>query len=246
MSEILVVREKDVFTETLIENGFSVVNFPTIKTEAVSDLSELESFIARIETFDGVFTTSSAATEIVLTKLIKTGKVFAGKFYVLGKRSADLLKKSGYEYFYSQEATTAEEFLKLIPEENLRNKKFLFARGNRSLRVVPETLCNQSEIVETVVYRTTEAETDAGKIVEIKEKLARGKFVAACFFSPSGVEEFLKKFENFSQNEIKIAAIGRTTARFVESQKLRVDLVAAKPTAKAFANELSDYLRKEI
>jgi uroporphyrinogen-III synthase len=47
MREILVIREKDVFTSILIENGFSVLNFPTIKTETVSDLSELDGLLKK-------------------------------------------------------------------------------------------------------------------------------------------------------------------------------------------------------
>ncbi len=82
MREILVIRETDVFTSTLIENGFSVTNFPVIKTKTLSDLSELESFIAEIENFDGIFITSSKAAEIVSAKLSKTEKDFNGKFFV--------------------------------------------------------------------------------------------------------------------------------------------------------------------
>ncbi len=246
MSKILVIREKDVFTSILIENGFSVANFPVIKTEMVSDLSELENLIAEIETFDGIFITSSKAAEIVSAKLSEKAKKFKGKFYVLGKRSNDLLKESGYETFYSKRATTAERLLEAIPKEELKNKKFLFPCGNRSLRIVPEILGRIAEIVETIVYQTIEVETDESELLEIKEKFERGKFDAICFFSPSGVEGFLKKFEDFSQGKIKIAAIGQTTARYVEENNLRVDFVAEKPTAKDFANELTSYLRKKI
>ncbi|HXG85135.1 MAG TPA: uroporphyrinogen-III synthase [Pyrinomonadaceae bacterium] len=242
MSEILVIREKDVFAQVLIENGFLVTNFPTIKTETVSDLSELEGFIAEIETFDGIFITSSKAAEIVSAKLSETGKDFNGKFYVLGKRSGDLLKKFGYETFFSERATTAEELLQLIPKEELKNKRFLFPRGNRSLRVVPEMLLNIAEVFETIVYQTTEIETDKAILLVIKEKFERGKFDAICFFSPSGVEEFLKKFESFSQGEMIIAVIGQTTARCVEENNLRVDFISAKPNAKDFAFELTDFL----
>lgn len=242
MREILVIREKDVFTQVLIENGFLVTNFPTIKTETVSDLSELEDFVAEIENFDGIFITSSKAAEIVSAKLSETGKDFNGKFYVLGKRSRDLLTKPNHEIFFSKNATTAKELIEAIPKEDLKNKRFLFPRGNRSLRVVPEMLRDIAEVVETIVYRTTEIETDKAILLEIKEKFERGKFDAICFFSPSGVKEFLKKFESFSQGEIKIAIIGKTTARCVEENKLRVDFVAAKPIAKDFAFELTDFL----
>ena len=242
MTEILVIREKDVFTKTLIENGFAVTNFPTIKTETVPDLSELEKIIAEIETFDGVFITSLKAAEIVAAKLGETGKDFNGRFYVLGKRSRDLLNKSGCRVFFNENATTAETLLKLIPAEELKNKRFLFPCGNRSLRVVPETLRNVSEVVETIVYRTTEIETSETELFGLKEKCERGQIDVICFFSPSGVEGFLNKFEDFKQREIKIAAIGETTARFISENNLRVDFISAKPAAKDFAFELINFL----
>lgn len=246
MSEILVVREKDVFTRILVENGYSVSNFPVIKTEPLADLSELENFIARIEFFDGIFITSSKAAEIVLAKLGESAEKFNGRFYVLGKRSRDLLSKSGHEIFFSEEAATAKELLEAIPKAELKDKKFLFPRGNRSLRIVPATLRNIAEVFETIVYQTTEIETDKAQLLEIKEKFERGKIEVICFFSPSGVEEFLKKIDGFSQGEIKIAAIGQTTAQCVEENNLRVDFISGKPSAKDFANELISYLRKEI
>lgn len=243
LAEILVIREKDVFSSILIEQGFSVTNFPTIKTEPLSDLSELENHLAKIETFDGIFVTSAKATKIVLAKLNEMRKTFYGKFFVLGKRSDDLLKKSGYKTFFSEQATTANELLELIPKEELKNKRFLFPRGTRSLQTVPEMLGGLAEVVETIIYQTIEAEASDKKLIEIKENFSRGKIAAICFFSPSGVENFLEKFGNFSQGEIKIAAIGKTTARFAESRNLRTDFVSAKTTAKGFALELINYLR---
>ncbi len=246
MREILVIRPKDVFSRILIDSGFSVTNFPTINTETLADLSELETYLAEIETFDGIFITSSKAAEIVAAKLAETEKVFAGKFYVLGKRSRDLLNKSDCEVFFSENATTAEKLLDAIPKEELKNKRFLFPRGDLSLRTVPETLQNVAEVVETVVYRTIETDASVEKIGEIKEKFERDKISAVCFFSPSGVESFLRKFENFSQSKIKIAAIGKTTARFIKEKNLRVDFVSAKTSAADFAAEFTSYLRKEI
>src|SRR5690349_6722748 len=119
-AEILVIREKDRFSEILIESGFSVISFPVIKTIPLEDLSELENYLAEIESFDGIFITSSNAAEIVLEKLNKSRKDFQGKFYVLGKRSDVLLKNAGFKTFCSEQATTAEELLKLIPMAELQ------------------------------------------------------------------------------------------------------------------------------
>jgi len=241
--QILVIRQPDVFSSILIEQGFSVINLPLIKTEAVSDLTELENYLAEIENFDGIFITSAKAAEIFAAKFREAQRDFRGIFYVLGKRSADLLKYLGHGVFSGFYANTAEELLEIISQKELENKRFLFPRGNRSLRVIPETLQGIAKVAETIVYQTFDLEPDEKELFEIEEKLECGIITAVCFFSPSGVEGFLENFKDFSQKEIKIAAIGKTTARFAEEKKLRVDFVSTKPAAEDFAAELVSYLR---
>lgn len=241
--EILVAREKDAFSLILTERGFSVINLPLVKTEPVDDLSELENHLENLDRFDGIFITSARAAEIFLAKA--ENKSFVGKFYVLGKRSRNLLEAAGYKLSSSDAAKTAAQLLDAIPKAELENKKFLFLGGNRSLRVVPDALKDVAEVTEVIVYRTVAVEQNENELVEIKEKFACGEIIAVCFFSPSGAKEFVKNFENFSQVETKIAAIGETTARFVEANNFRVDFVAEKPTAKNFAEDLIEYLRNK-
>lgn len=221
-----------------------MTNLPTIKTEAVSDLAELDRAVAEIENFDGIFVTSRKAAEVFLKGF--GGKSFGGKFYVLGKKANDLLESAGFETFFNENAKTVVELLDSIPKEVIIGKKFLFLRGNRSLRVIPARLEGIAEVRETVVYQTIKADFDKEKFDSIKRKLNDRKITTVCFFSPSGAEEFLAKFENFSQNDIKIATIGSTTANFIEENDLRVDFIAAKPSAKIFANGLAEYLRSSF
>lgn len=244
--EILVIREKDRFSSILIERGFSAINFPTIKTEPLADLSELENQLAEIENFDGIFITSSKAAEIVFEKLKESGKSFSGKFYVLGKRSAEILKNSGGKIFHSEQATSAEELLELIPQNELQGKKILFPCGNQSLRIIPEKLKTVAEVREVVVYNTAAAKTDGKQSFEISRKIKNGEISAVCFFSPSGVAGFLKIFPDFSKTKIKIAAIGKTTARCLEENDLSADFISAKPNAEDFAFEFINYLKEEL
>lgn len=244
-SEILVVREKDQFSRFLIEQNFSVVNLPLIKTVPLADLSELERCLENLDRFDGIFITSSKAAEVFLEKSRAVNKSFGGKFYALGKRSGELLKAANCKTFSTDGAKTAAQLLRLIPAEELKDKNFLVLRGNRSLRLIPDALAAVAKIQEAIVYQTVAIEQSRETLNEIKEKLARGEIRAICFFSPSGAEEFLKRFENFSQREVKIAAIGETTARFVKANDLRVDFVAANPTARNFAIDLIEYLRNK-
>jgi uroporphyrinogen-III synthase len=157
-----------------------------------------------------------------------------------------LIIEAGFETFFSENAATAEEMLKAIPQSEIEGKSFLFPCGNRSLRVIPEKLKGVANVREVVVYKTVATDFDEMLSDKIKEKLDSQKFAAICFFSPSGVEGFLEKFPQFCQNKIKLATIGTTTAKRAAEKNLRVDFIPAKPTAEVFANGLAQYLRKEI
>ncbi len=58
------------------------------------------------------------------------------------------------------------------------------------------------------------------------------------------MEGFLKRFEGFSQCKIKIAVIGKTTARCAEENNLKVDFISASPAANDFAKGLVKFLFK--
>lgn len=245
-TEILVVRDCDLFSSILIEQGFSVINFPTIKTEQIADYAELDKVVTEIETFDGIFITSPNAAAPFLERLNKTKKIYCGKIYVLGKRTSKLFKTAGIEIYFREDAANAAELLNSIPKNELKGKKFLYLRGNRSLQIIPETLEDFAEVKELIVYKTSATEADAKQSNKIKEKLRNKKIAAVCFFSPSGVEGFLENFAEFEQDKTKIAAIGETTARFIEDRNLRIDFIAEKPSTEVFAKGLIDYLRKDF
>lgn len=245
-TEILVARRKDLFSSILIEQGFTVTNFPTIKTEPLEDLSELENCLKKIENFDGIFITSSTAAEILLAKLNQAQTRFHGKIFILGGKSLELFENTGVEIFFNEQANNVGDLLELIPAEELKGKRFLFPCGTRSLRVIPEKLGKIADVREVVVYKTIATDEVKTQSDEIKEKLKSGQFAAVCFFSPSGVEGFLGEFDGFRQNNIKIAVIGKTTAAYAKDNNLKVHFISAKPTAEVFAQGLTEYLRKEI
>lgn len=240
-TEILVVRDYDIFSSILVEQGFLVINFPTIKTEKLADYSELDKVIAEIENFDGIFITSPNAAEPFLERFGN----YQGKIYVLGNRTKRLFTAADIEIVFYENAKNAAELIDSIPKNELKGKKFLYLCGNRSLRVIPEMLENLAEIQELVVYKTSATEADAKESDKVKKKLEKGKIAAACFFSPSGTESFLEQFDLETLHQTVIATIGKTTANFFEQQNLRVGFVSSKPTAEDFAVELVYYLEQE-
>ena len=238
--EILVIRDFDVFSQILIENGFPVINFPAIKTETISDFSELDETISDLENYDGIFITSPNAAAPFLERLNKN---YHGKIYVLGKRINELFNSFGFETIFDENVKNAEELINSIPKSEIQDKSFLYLRGNRSLRVIPEKLKDLAQVRELIIYKTLATNPNGKQSQEITQKLKNGQISVICFFSPSGAEVFLETFSDFEQGEIKIAAIGITTAGFLNEKNLRVDFIAEKPNAEDFAKGLIDYLK---
>jgi len=242
MREILVVREFDNFSQILSESGLKVINYPTTEVAPLEDLSEFEAKLDAIENYDGVFLTSANATEIFRTKLNARNVDFHGKIYVLGKRSFDLLNGENLDLIFDKAANTAQEMLESIALDELKNKRFLFVRGEKSLRVVPDFLEKIAAVDEAIVYRSSKVTIADDKIKEIKAKSANGEIACACFFSPSAGSSFLQQFGAEVLHQIKITVIGNTTAEFFERRDLKVDLVARRATAEDFAVELIAHL----
>lgn len=241
MPTVLVVRKFDNFSRILTENGFSVVNYPTIETVRSENLRGLSAKISA-KNYDGIFLTSQKAAEIAAEEIFCKNFSYGGKVFVLGKSSFERLKNKNLDLFFRENANTAREMLDAIPPADLRGKRFLFLRGDKSLRLIPQFLQNNAAFVdEEIVYenRKIAVEEDLKKKIEAKT----GEIAAACFFSPSGAESFLEQFDSAILHQTKIAAIGTTTADYLVKLNLKVDFTPTRANAEDFAAELVKYLK---
>ncbi|HEX8289024.1 MAG TPA: uroporphyrinogen-III synthase [Pyrinomonadaceae bacterium] len=245
-NSILIVREIDQFSRILSKNGFSVISCPTIKTVPLENISEFSAKLEKINDYDGIFLTSAPAAEILRQKFRESNLDFRGKIYVLGKRSFDLLKNEKFDLFFNLSANTAAELLSVIPAADLQGRHFLFVRGEKSIRVVPEFLSGIARVEELPVYRTEKVIVEIDKIKAILKMLKKSEIICACFFSPSGAESFLEQFGEDVLHQTYIATIGKTTAVFFEKRNIKVDFISGKASAENFAIELSKYLKNEV
>lgn len=215
-----------------------------MQTVPLEDLSDFDAKLEKLKNYDGIFLTSAPAAEIFRRRLREKKIGFGGKIYILGKRSFDVLKGENLDSVFFETANTAREMLEQIAPEDLTDKKFLFVRGEKSLRVVPEFLAKIAAIDETIVYRTEKSAIEKDEINETREKLKNGEILCACFFSPSGAASFSEQFGAQILNRTKIVAIGKTTAEFLERQNLKIDFVSPRATAEDFAGSLIERLKK--
>jgi len=245
MKRILVIRKFDEFSRILTKNGFEVINLPTIETKPLEDLSDFEAKLETIENYDGIFITSKVAARISAQKIDESGINFAGKVYVLGKLSFEILQSRNLNLVFFEDANTAAEMLEKISPGELKNKRFLFIRGEKSLETIRNFLTDFAVCDESIVYQNQMTHLGLDKILEISELFETSEIEAVCFFSPSIAESFFWSFGTERWRTAKVAAIGKTTADFFEKQNLTVDFVSPKATARDFAESLIEYLRKE-
>jgi uroporphyrinogen-III synthase len=238
---VLVARKFDNFSRILAEKGFPVINCPTIETVAHENSLTASGENSPLS-YDGIFLTSPKATEIADSRIFSK-KNYRGIVYVLGQSSFEILKDKNLRLFFDETANTAQEMLERIPPAELKGKRFLFIRGEKSLGTVTDFLKNLASIDEEIVYQTRKV-----KITEdLKTKLEAKKddLICACFFSPSGAESFLEQFGHEFLHQTKIAALGKTTAEYFAKQSLETNFIARRATTEDFAIELVNYLKKE-
>ena len=224
----------------LRDAGVEVVNVELVGTEVLEDLSEFENLISRLDEYDGVFFTSPVAAQVYVDRVKLPVKP---TLYALGKRAIVVLENAGFDVRKVPHANTAEEMLAGFDDTEFAEKKLLFVRGERSLRTIPETLEGTAKIDEVTVYRPIEIEPTASVAEHVRDRLTGGDIEWTCFFSPSGLEAFEKRF---GAVDVKVGTIGETTAERARELGFRVELVASRATNETFAHELIELKGKEI
>ncbi len=240
---VLVVRPDGRFCDVLRTNGCEVINLELIKTEEVSDLSELDAAIHQIDTYEGIFLTSPVAAEIFLRHLKAESRKFADKVYVLGERARTVLLGSELNVMSRPGANTAEELINSFGLSEFAGKDLLFIRGDRSVRTIPLLLGKIARVDELVVYKTIETAPEKSVVDGVENKLKAGGIDCACFFSPSGVDSFMTNFAGSDLDTVRAAAIGETTAGRAKEVGLDVVFVSKRANEEDFAAGFAAYIK---
>jgi uroporphyrinogen-III synthase len=238
---ILVIRYDDKFSSALRDAGFDVVNLELIETKPLDDLSDLRRKLSELSEYDGVFFTSPVAAEIFVQERDGSNG-FHGCVYTLGQRAQTLLSTSGLKIREAKTANTADELLSAFGNDEFAGKRFLFVRGEKSLRTIPESLKGRALVDEVAVYQTVPAEVDPSVLENVKMRLSAGEIELVCFFSPSGVNRFAELFGNAAKAS-KAAAIGTTTADEARRAGFDVEFISLRSNADDFARGLIDHVK---
>ena len=151
----------------------------------------------------------------------------AKNVFCVGIKSKELLEKNGFKVdVYMDYASELAEIITLI----YKNEKFTFFSGNLRKETLPKALKGAKIVFNEIeVYQTKLAPFKISK---------EEKFDGILFFSPSGVESFLK--DNKIKSEICFC-IGDTTAEALKNNKIKNIVIAETPTVDDVIAEVIEY-----
>lgn len=169
--------------------------------------------------------TSKEAVKSVLKSDVKN--VHSISCFCVGSKTRNFLEKKGFIVLES--ADYAEELIQII-ESKYKTNSFTFFCGNIRRNTIPNFF-QQNKIVynEIVVYET-----------KLKPHQIKEPFDGVLFYSPSGVNSFLKK--NSLENKTCFC-IGTTTAKALEN-KIENIIIASQPTVENVITEVIKYYKR--
>jgi uroporphyrinogen-III synthase len=156
-------------------------------------------------------------------------KLKAKTVFCVGIKSKELLEQNGFTVaVYMDYASELAEIITLI----YKNESFTFFSGNLRKETLPQALKNAGiKFNEIEVYQTKLAPFKISK---------EEKFDGILFFSPSGVESFLK------DNKIKTETcfcIGETTSESLEINKVKNIVIAENPSIEDVIADVIEYYK---
>lgn len=202
---------------------------PTMRSVLKNKEVQLTEYDA-IETFEVAFEVPPGYDNYIFTSknsvraFLKKDISFENCFCV-GEKTKALLEKSGQKVV--KKAANAQELADFIVK-NHKNESFLFFCGNlRRDELTAELGRAKVKMEEVQVYKT-----------ELTPKAFQQSFDAILFYSPSGVESYLR--ENTLKDSVALC-IGKTTARALSGYAQKT-VVASEQTVEALLALLNDPL----
>ncbi|MGC8594139.1 MAG: uroporphyrinogen-III synthase [Candidatus Kryptoniota bacterium] len=201
--------------------GANVIVVPTIKI-LPRELTEFErNCILNYQNYNVLIFTSANAVRYFIANV--TGKKRLGQMVIsIGSRTAASLNESGFVVDFIPDKYDSDSLIKSMEKFDWKGKRVLIPEGSMSRHDLAFALRSfGAEVDEVIVYQTV-----PNDMIEedIKEKVFRGEFDAAIFFSPSQASNFVQLFGKEVLKGKSVAVIGETTAKAAKEIGLSVSI----------------------
>jgi uroporphyrinogen III methyltransferase / synthase len=247
---ILVTRSAEqsaTFTNLLTDRGATVIEMPTLEITPPSSWEGLDTAIAQIQIYDWLILTSANAVEYFFDRFATLNydlRSLAGiKIAVVGKKTAQFLKKRGFNPDFTPPDFVADSLIEHFPD-SLTQSKILFPRvesGGREVLVQAFTAAG-AIVTEVAAYQSgCPTEPDATAIAALQSQ----QITIVTFASSKTVKHFYRLLEqSFGTTAldrltgIQVASIGPQTSKTCQELLGRVDMEATEYTLEGLVDAI--------
>ena len=215
-TKVLLSYQKQVLTDIgleVLESNFIEVETKSFELNGIKD--------------NLIFTSQNAVRSFLTHPQFEENKsdLQSKKVFCVGVKSKTILTDAGFEVIaYADYASDLTEIICLI----YANSSYTFFSGNLRKETLPLALKNTGiEFNEIEVYET-----------QLKPHKIKETVDAILFFSPSGVESYLK--DNPIKKELCFC-IGETTAEALENNHIKNIIIAEHPSVENVITEVKEY-----
>jgi uroporphyrinogen III methyltransferase/synthase len=244
---ILVTRAADQageFSGMLAELGARVYECPTISILPAEDSAELDQSLNSLADFDWLIFTSVNAVKYFFDRLaalgLDTRAIGQCRVCAVGPRTAAALLPLGVKADLVPEEYKAEGVIAAFRAMDVKDKRFLFPRGDKARIVIPSGLAGLGcEVVAPVAYRNVIPDYLPDPVLQALEE---GKIDCITFTSSSTVDNLAAMLgENrflHLLGGVAVAAIGPVTSRTCHELGLKVQIEPREYTLAATTKEI--------
>lgn len=158
------------------------------------------------------------------------------KYFCISEQTANYLQK--YIVVRKRKiftgSRTAQDLIEILKKH--KSEKYLFPCSNIRKNDIPKFLAdNEYQYSEAVIY-----ETVASDLSDLDDVY----YDIIAFYSPSGINSLFVNFEDYKQNDTRMAVFGPTTAKAAKDAGLILDIEAPQPNAPSMTGALELYIKK--
>lgn len=231
----------------LTELGAEVIQFPTIRIEALDDYSTIDTAIAQRTQYQWIVFTSVNGVRHYWQRLAHAGldsrSLCCLKVAAIGPATAEALQERGINPDFIPERYVAEGVVEGMLALGMRGQRVLLPRAREAREVLPDELRAAGAQVDVIpVYATVPA---LARREEVLEMMEQGRIHCITFGSSSTVENFLASIpaEHLRAHPmIQLAAIGPITAQTLARNGLTCSIQPKNYTIPALVETLKQCL----
>ena len=250
---ILVTREHTEGFDLLEELGAEIVEFHTIRIVPPDDWSELDKAIEKIDTYNWLVLTSVNGVKFFFRRLIERDRDIRDlkgvKICAVGTKTAEAINKHGIKVDLIPKQFNAEGLVEAFTKENgserLDGLKILLPRAQDARALFPEKIKKLGGEID--VFTAYKAVKPAIHGKRMKRFLKEGKITIATFTSAATFNNFMEIMGEDAiglLKDVTIAVIGPVTAKAVEKEGLKVDIMPEEATVEAMVNAIKEKIAK--